>query len=120
LDCERLVRHENDYILRLIEELSGLVRAALDRLSLADPSESHELGAQAIGLALSLDPELASGLTPRSLSTLLRLGTTDERLLALVQQALEIEAATLERSGDAAAAGFRRGQAEAVRSLLES
>jgi len=114
------LRYQTDYLLRLIEELSGLIRQALEKLGVKDAGAPSELAGQAIGLALDMDPHLAAGLSPESLVSLLRLGDLDDRVVALVQQAIEVEATALEDRGDAVAAGFRREQAGAIRSLLEA
>jgi len=112
------LQYQTDYILRLIEQLGGLIRGALEKLGVKDAEEPCELAGKAIGLALGMDPVLAAGLAPHSLVAMLRLGSLDDRVLTLVQEAIEVEAATLESRGDVIAAGLRREQADAVRSLL--
>jgi len=92
----------------------------LEKLGIKNSEESCEVAGQAIGLALDMDPTLASGLSPQSLVSLLRLSSLDDRVIALVQQAIQVEATALENRGDVAAAGFRHEQANAVRSLLEA
>ena len=67
-------------------------RTALARLRNRGSEERPELVGQAIGLALSMDPVMASNLTPASLTALLQLGEVDNRVMALLQQALDIEA----------------------------
>ena len=105
-------------MLRLIEELGGLIRLALEKIGAKDIEEPRGLAGQAIGLALNMDPDMASGLSPQTLVSLLRLGSVDDRVISLVGQAIEVEAAALEEGGDPGAAAFRREQAGAVRSLL--
>ena len=111
---------QQDYILRLIEQLGAMIREALGKLSGKGPRERPELAGEAIGLALSMDPSTASSLTPASLSALLTLGDVDARVMALLQQGLEIEATALEDLGDATTAMLRRDQADAIRSLLQT
>ncbi len=113
------MRQENDYILRLIEQLGAMIRTALGKLGVKDPEERPEVAGESIGLALSMDPAMASNLAPQSLGALLRLAEVDARVLALLQQALEIEATAFEDQGDLTTAMLRRDQAEAIRSLLE-
>ena len=115
---EEPLQYQTDYVLRLIEELGGLIRLALEKVGAGSVSEKRGLAGQAIGLALNMDPGLASDLSPASLAALLRLSDPDERVVALVGQAIEIDATALEESGDPVAAAFRREQAGAVRSLL--
>ena len=112
------MRYQTDYVLRLIEQLGGLIREALEKLGMKDAEEPCQLAGEAIGLALDMDPVLAADLSPQSLLSLLRLGSLDDRVITLVQQAIEVEAAALGNRGDVIAAGFRREQADAVRSLL--
>jgi hypothetical protein len=110
---------QQDYVLRLIEQLGAMIRQALARLRDKGPEARPELAGQAIGLALAMDPATASNLTPESLAALLQLGEVDARVLALLQQALDIEATAYDDRGDVATAMLRRDQAEAIRSLLE-
>ena len=110
--------YQSDYVLRLIEQLGGLMRLAMEKLGAKDPEERCDIAGQAIGLALGMDPALASQLSPRSLASLLKLSTLDDQVLGLVAQALELEAGTHETRGDMVTAGFRREQASAVRSSV--
>ena len=112
------MRVENDYVLRLIEQLGALVRQLAERLRVADTGEPLDVAGQALGLALDMDPAVASELSPRSLASLLRLGSLDERVLRLAHQALQVEATALEARGDTSAAELRLRQADAVRALL--
>jgi hypothetical protein len=114
------LRYQTDYVLRLIEELGALVRVALEKLGLKQAEEPRDLAATAIGLALSLDPAFASGLSPQSLLSLFQLGDVDDRVVSLVKQAIEVEASSLERLGDLETARFRHEQAHALQSLLEA
>ncbi len=111
---------QQDYILRLIEQLGALIREALGKLKGKDPEVRPELAGEALGLALSMDPSTASSLTPATLTALLTLGEVDARVMALLQQALELEATALEDQGDLTTAMLRRDQSEAVRSLLDT
>lgn len=113
------MQYQSDYVLRLIEQMGSLIRRALDRLGAAGADEPFELAEQVIGLALDMDPELVSRLSPESLQSLLELQTFDDRVLELMAQALEIEAETFEGSVELMEASLRRAQARAVRSLLD-
>lgn len=112
--------YQTDYVLRLIEQLGALIRKALEKLGAKDPEEPCRLAGQAIGAALTMDPALASSLSPQSLVSLLELSEADSRVIELVAQAIEVEATALENRGDVVASEFRHGQANAVRSLLRS
>jgi hypothetical protein len=100
--------NQSDYVLRLIEQMGGLVRRAKEKLHIVDAEEPYEVSGQAIGLALGIDPSLASRLSPQSLVSLLKLGSLDDR----------VEAGALQTGGNATAAEVRREQASAARSLL--
>ena len=109
------MRYETDYILRLIEELSGVVRQAMGRLRSLRKDESFEVAGRAIGLALDMDPSVASQLSPESVVSLLRLGEVDDRVVELVARAIELEAQAFEARGEASAAESRRAFAAEVR-----
>jgi len=114
------VPYQSDYVLRLIDQMGGLIRRAMEKLGRGDAAEADELAGQAIGLALGMDPALASRLSPQSLVSLLELGSLDNNVVELVAQAIELEVEVLQTGGDTIAAGVRRDQAGAVRSLLAS
>jgi hypothetical protein len=113
------VPYHSDYVMRLIEQLNGLIRRAMEKLGARDTEEPVELAGEAIGLALGMDPTLASRLSPQSLVSLLRLGGLDDHVIGLVARAIELEGQALEAGGGMIAAGFRHEQATAVRSLLD-
>lgn len=108
--------YQADYVLRLIEQLSGLIRGAKQRLGVAKPAEAEEVAGEAIGLVLGMDPCLASRLSPETLAAMLSLSDVDHRVLVLLAEATELEARTLESSGHSREAETRRAQAAAVRS----
>jgi hypothetical protein len=110
--------YQADYVLRLIEQLSGLIRGARQRLGLAKPAESEEVAGQAIGLVLGMDPLVASRLSPQTLAAMLELADVHPDVLPLVAEAIELEGEALEAGGRAAEAETRRAQAAAVRPLL--
>jgi hypothetical protein len=111
---------QQDYILRLIAQIAAMLRAAVSRQGDKGSEERPELAGEAIGLALSMDPPMAANLTPASLSAMLTLGEVDSRVMALLQQALDIEATAYDDRGDYASAMLRRDQAEVIRSLLRT
>jgi hypothetical protein len=111
---------QQDYVLRLIEQLAAMIRAAVSKRGDKGSEERPEVAGEAIGLALSMDSSTAANLTPMSLTALLQLGEVDTRVMALLQQALDIEATAYEDSGDYATVMLRRDQAEAIRLFLET
>jgi hypothetical protein len=92
----------------------------MEKLGLREAEEPLEVAGQAIGLALGIDPLLASRLSPQSLASLLELSGLDAGVIELVVQAIELEGESLEARDETTPARFRRDQADAVRSLLEA
>ena len=120
--------YQADYVVRLIEQLSGLVRGAKQRLGIAMPAEAEEVvcdrvapeevAGEAIGLVLGMDPLVASRLSPQTLATMLELGDVSPDVLPLVVEAIELDVVALETAGRWAEAETRRAQAAAVRRTL--
>jgi hypothetical protein len=111
------VPYQSDYVLRLIEQLSGLIRGAKRRLGVVKPAETEEVAGQAIGLVLGMDPLVASRLTPETLAAMLELGDVNREVLPLLVEAIELDGEVLEACGRRAEAETRRAQAAAVRAL---
>lgn len=110
--------YQTDYVMRLIEQLGSLLRRTLEGLGAKETEEPIEVAGQAIGLALGMDPDLASRLSPQSLRTLLELGNLDHELVRLVAQAVEVEVGALGAVGDEATVALRQGQAGILRAFL--
>ncbi len=98
--------------------MAAVIRRALEKSGLKDAGEPSAVADQAIGLALDMDPALASRLSPESLVSLLELGSLDDRVIELVAQAIELDLETLQAEGDTVLATLRRSQANAVRALM--
>ncbi len=113
------MQYQSDYMLRLIEQMGGLIRRAAEKLRTGGTEESYELADQAIGLALDVTPSVASRLSPQSLTSLMELSSLDDRVIELVAQAIDVESDVLQSHGEMIAASVRREQAAAVRSLLD-
>lgn len=113
------MQYQSDYIMRLIEQMGSLIRRALERYRVGSDDEPYELAAQALGLALELDPDTIERLSPQSLVALLEMKTMDDRVLALVVEALDVQTDALEREGELVDASVRMQQAAAVRGLLD-
>ena len=88
--------YQADYVLRLIEQLSLLVRGAKQRLGVGKPAESEEVAGDAIGLVLGMDPRVASRLSPETLAAMLRLGDVNPDVLPLLAEAIELDVQALE------------------------
>jgi hypothetical protein len=112
------VPYQADYVLRLIEQLSGMVRGLKQRLGGPQPEEPQEVAGQAFGLVLGMDPLVAVRLSPSTLTAMLRLGAVSPEVLAILAEAVELEAQILARAGRSDEAETRRAQAAAVRSAM--
>ena len=74
--------YQADYVLRLIEQLSFLVRGAKQRLGVGKPAEPEEVAGDAI--ILGMDPRVASRLSPETLAAMLRLSEVNQDVLPLL------------------------------------
>ncbi len=113
------MQYQNDYVLRLIEQMGSLIRRAFERYRAGGDEEPYELAEQTIGLAIDMDPSIAARLSPQSLASLVELNNLDDRVIDLMAQALELEGEVLQGSGEMIDAALRREQAAAVRALLD-
>ncbi len=113
------MQYQSDYILRIIEQMGALIRRALEQVGSPVAEEPIELAEQAIGLALDMDPAIASRLSGASLASLVAINMPDDRVLELLAQTLDIEAQALEGRGEIVFASLRREQAGAVRQLSD-
>lgn len=113
------MQYQSDYVLRLIEQMGGLVRRAIEMLRHGGEEEPYVLAEEAIGLALDVSPDVAARLSPQSMTALLEMRNVDDRVIELVAQSLELQHEVLQRNGEMIVAGVRKQQAEAVRSLLD-
>lgn len=113
------MQYQSDYVLRLIEQMGGLIRRAMERYRVGSDEEPYDLAAEALGLALELEPTTIERLSPQSLAALLEMKNLDERVLSLVVEALELQADALEREGELVESNVRMQQAAAVRGLSD-
>jgi hypothetical protein len=111
--------YQQDYVLRLIEQMGALIRLAFERFRTGEEdSEPLELTEQAIGLAIDMDPELFLRLAPQSMVSFLELSSFDERVVERLVEALELQADILEAEGRLLEANVRREQASALRASV--
>jgi hypothetical protein len=106
-------------VLRLIEQMGGLIRRALELLRVGERDMSYVFANEAIGLAIGMDPEAACRFSPQALTSMLELSHTDDRMVELLAEALGVQAMIAEQRGAIAEARLRAEQAAAVRSLLD-
>ena len=109
------VEYQNDYVLRLIEQMGAALRLAARRFSEGAPSEeSLEATDEAIGAVIDIDPELFLRMSPPSMAALLDVSNLDARLVAKLGEALLLQADILQSEANLVEAGVRRQQAAAV------
>jgi len=114
------VQYQNDYILRIIEQMGAALREAFRRFRDGEPAEETlELTNQAIGLVVDMDPELFLRLAPPSMVSFLEISGFDDRLVIKLAEALELQAEILLSEGALIEAGVRREQAAAVLASID-
>lgn len=96
---------QSDYILRIIEQFSAVLRRMIASLREAQPQEALELSEEALGLTLDMDPKLALSLDAESLMFLVGMGgESDPVRLLLLAEVLAIRFEALRASGEHEAA----------------
>lgn len=114
------MEYQTDYILRLIEQMGGLIRRAFERFrGGGSDAESIELVHQAIGLVVDMDPVLFLRLSPQSMVSFLEISGFDDRVVTLLAEAIELQAEVEEGEGDLVLADVRRSQAAALRAATD-
>lgn len=114
------MQYQNDYILRIIEQMGAAIREAFRRFRDGESAEeSRELTNQAIGLVVDMDPELFLRLAPPSMVSFLEISGFDDRLVIKLAEALELQAEILLSEGALIEAGVRREQAAAVLASID-
>ncbi|NTW29554.1 MAG: hypothetical protein HGA39_09375 [Coriobacteriia bacterium] len=115
-----MVEYQNDYILRIIEQMGSAIRRAFQRFREGGAAEeSIDVLDQAIGLTVDMDPQLFLRLAPHSMVSFLEISNYDDRVARKVAEALELEAEILESEGSIIDAGTRREQAAAILASLD-
>lgn len=114
------MEYQKDYVLRIIEQMGALMRAAFERFLAGGSTEQPlELTTEAVGLAIDMDPELFLRLAPQSMVSLLEVSGYDDRIIQRVAEALELQSEILESQGSLIEAGVRREQATALRDSID-
>lgn len=114
------MQYQNDYILRIIEQMGAAIREAFRRFRDGGSVEAPlELTNEAIGLVVDMDPHLFLRLAPPSMVSFLEISGFDDRLVGKLAEALELQAEILLSEGQLIEAGVRREQAAAVRASLD-
>ena len=114
------MQYQSDYILRTIEQMGAALREAFARFSGgAGPEEPLALTEAAIGLVVDMDPQLFLRFSPQSMVSFIEISGLDDRVVAKLVEALELEADILDTEGDIVEAAVRREQAHALQDALD-
>jgi hypothetical protein len=112
---EREVQYQDDYIVRLVEQLGSMMRLAFSRFREGQSSsEPLDVTKQAIQMIVDVDADLFVRFSPQSMVAYLELSGFDDRLVVKLAEALNLQAEILESEGSLVLAGVRREQAVAV------
>jgi hypothetical protein len=104
---------ENDYIMRMILQLTRALRRSLIKEYPSPDMEIHDIEGK-VAEALDLDPRLMFKLEPESLVSLLQLGNVDPILAIYAVRSIYYESDLLEENGELEKAELRRRQADAI------
>ncbi len=104
---------ENDYIMRMILQLTRVLRRSLIREYPSPETEIRDIEGK-VAEALDLDPRLMFKLEPESLVSLLQLGNVDPALAVYAVRSIYYESDLLEENGELEKAELRRQQADAI------
>ncbi|MCL2528747.1 MAG: hypothetical protein FWE41_00170 [Coriobacteriia bacterium] len=104
---------ENDYIMRMIMQLTRALRKSLFREYSNPDIEIRDIEGR-VAEALDLDPRLMFKLEPDSLVSLLQLGSVDPVLAVFAVRSIYYESDLLEANGELEKADLRRRQADAI------
>jgi len=114
------VQYQDDYILRLVEQLGSMMRLAFSRFREGQSSsEPLDVTNQAIQMIVDVEPELFVKFSPQSMVAFLELSGFDDRLVTKLSEALNMQAEILESEGALVMAGIRREQATAVQASID-
>jgi hypothetical protein len=109
------MQYQDDYILRLVEQLGSMMRLAFSRFREGQSSsEPLDVTNQAIQMIVDVDSELFVRFSPQSMVAYLELTGFDDRLVVKLAEALSLQAEILESEGALVLAAVRREQAQAV------
>jgi hypothetical protein len=109
------MQYQDDYILRLVEQLGSMMRLAFSRFREGESSsEPLDVTNEAIQMIVDVDSDLFVRFSPQSMVAFLELSGFDDRLVVKLAEALSLQAEILESEGALVLAGVRREQASAV------
>jgi hypothetical protein len=114
------VQYQQDYVLRIIEQMGAVLREAFQRFrGSADTTEPLALTEAAIGLVVDMDPKLFLRLSPQSMVSFIEISDLDDRVVNKLAEALELEADILDSRGDIVEAHVRSDQSKAIAEAID-
>lgn len=114
------MQYQNDYVVRLVEQLGFMIRRASMSFREADySSEPFEVTNEAIGLVTDMDPGMFLTFSPQSMVSFIEISGFDDRVVLKLAQAIELQADILETEGSIVIAGVRRDQAAAIAESID-
>ena len=109
------MQYQDEYILRLVEQLGSMMRLAFSRFREGQSSsEPLDVTKQAIQMIVDVDADVFVRFSPRSMVSFIELSGFDDRLIVKLAEALNLQAEILESEGALVLSGVRREQAAAV------
>ena len=114
------MQYQDEYILRLVEQLGSMMRLAFSRFREGQSSsEPLDVTKQAIQMIVDVDADLFVRFSPQSMVSFIELSGFDDRLVVKLAEALSLQAEILESEGAIVLAGVRREQAAAVMESID-
>ena len=114
------VEYQNDYVLRLIEQMGAALRLATRRFSEGASSEESLLATdEAIRAVVDIDPHIFLRMSPASMVALIEISNLDDRLVEKLAEALLLQADILQSEAAIVESGVRREQAAAVLEAID-
>ena len=114
------MEYQNDYLVRVIEQMGAVLRVARQLFSEGAPAEeSIDATNQALGLALDVPADLFVRMSPQSMVSLLEVSSSDDRVVVKIAEALMLQSDVLMAEGSLIDAGVRRDQANAVLEFID-
>ncbi len=105
---------QNDYIMRLIQQLISAIRRSLLE-NKEEPDKRAGAIEEAIGETVNMDPALLFSLEPESMAMMLSIGgMVDENLCGYIVESMLYEAKLLDEARNESRAELRRAQALAL------
>lgn len=107
-----------DHDLRLAEQTAALVRAAAGRFREGDSGDAMAIVNELVEIVVDMDPVRFLQLSPQSMVSFIEIAGTNDRVVANLAEAIELQADVLDVSGAIIEGRVRREQANALRDSM--